>query len=550
MTLTHSMSRGIGFAHSRAVPIEAWLVWVLAFAAFSAFLPRDVSYDVAHYQIHNGWALLNERIHQDFAPADMHSFINPPYNAFVWWLIERLPGPLVSAVLALPQALILPGLFYLTRAVSTALTGSATRNVCLFVAAIGFLADGHFSLFASIRNDAWGAAAFIGALALSVREDGSLAGWKRLAGASLIMGAVLGMKGTNLPYTLAFASFVLILAEGHRARLNAALVCAAGGFVSAALLTVPYAWILWTEFANPVFPMANGLFDSPLGPDAYDAYARRKPDGLLGLLVFPFGFTFNSEIIGSTDLDDVRLLLGYVSAIALLGLLGRNRLNKSTRPGARLLLALTAAFLIGLFAWMQAFSVLRYYIAGWMLGPVLVFALVLFLTREAVASHRLRMLGLAAAVPLLAFTGPMDLRRAAWSDVSEPYVSADIPGPERFEDAFILFTGDDPSAFLATQFPASATFGHAVMQDYFRPALENYRPLMRDALWSSDRPVYAVMFERKGETGRERMLDRLATRENLIGQGDACERIPTNFEANDGMWLVCPLERGDEAAKP
>ena len=46
------------------------------------------------------------------------------------------------------------------------------------------------------------------------------------------------------------------------------------------------------------------------------------------------------------------------------------------------------------------------------------------------------------------------------------------------------------------------------------------------------------------------MLSRLAMRENLIGRSETCERIPTNFEANDGLWLVCPLERGDEAAKP
>lgn len=546
-TSTYAVSRPA--SKSVSVPLWAWAAWIGMFAVFSAVFPRDAAYDVLHYQIHNGWAAANGRLWQDFAPADMHSFINPAYSLFVWWLIDTLPGPAVSAILSIPQAFILPGLYYLTRGLSAAMTGSASRTICLVVAACGFLADGHLALFASIRNDAWGAAAFIWALSLSFRSDGMLADLKSLALASLVLGAALGMKATSLPYAIAYCAFVMILASGHGERIRAGLVCAAAGAAMTAALALPYAWVLWSEFGNPVFPMANGVFESPLGPTDYDAYARRKPEGLFELFAYPFVFTFNSTLISLSDQDDLRLLLGYLSSLGLLIVLAGPSLRKLIPAGHRLLLAFTVAFLVGLFAWMQAFSVLRYYLAGWMLGPVLVYLVLMVATGKPALTPLVQRASMGVVLVMIALSGPDVTRRTSWGWMDEPYVTASIPQPERFEDAFILFTGDNPSAFLATQFPATATFGHAVMQDYFSPALENYQPLMRQAVWSSERPVYAVMFEPAGTGARASMLERLKAHEQLLGHPGSCERIRTNMDTSDGQWLVCPLERMSETAK-
>lgn len=67
-------------------------LWVIGFGLISALYPRDISYDVVHYQIHNGWSFLNDRSGVDFAPAEMHSFLNPIWQVFVWFLIESFPG--------------------------------------------------------------------------------------------------------------------------------------------------------------------------------------------------------------------------------------------------------------------------------------------------------------------------------------------------------------------------------------------------------------------------------------------------------------------------
>lgn len=518
-----------------------WALWIGGFALFSAILPRDVDYDVAHYQIHNGWAALHGRWDRDFAPADMHSFINPVYNVLVWWLIERLPGPMVSASLSVPQAMVLPGLFYLTRKGSTAMTGSASLTVCACVAVVGFLAESQSGLYASLRNDSWNAAAFIWALVLALRGDGTLHGLKRLALASLIMGAALGMKATNLPYTIAFGVFVMVLASSHKQRFQAALVCAGAGFVAAAALALPYAWYLWSEFGNPVFPMANSLFDSPLGPTDYDAYVRRKPEGFFGYLIYPFLFTADGTMIGDGRHGDIRLLLGYAGAIGLLAFAAKAYYKRQPLPGQRFVIALSAAFLIGLFAWIDAFSVLRYYLAGWMIGPVLAYFLALQASGAKPLPRTSLMLGAGlGAIMILTTHNPMDWRRSAWTSLTEPYVSADIPNIEQYENSFILFTGHFPTSFLATQLPASATFGHAVRDPYFEPALANYRPLMRAAIAASDKPVYAVMFSVPGPEG---ILPRLEAEEGLAGSPEDCVRIKTSFDTPKTGWFICPVTR-------
>ncbi len=530
------------------VPLAAWTAWVLAVMLLAAVVPFDASYDVAHYHIHNGWAAWNGRIDIDYAPADMHSFINPAYNMFAWWLIERLPGPAVNAVLAIPAALVLPALYYLSRTLSRILTGGATRAVCLFIAFVGFTAEGQVGIFASIRNDAWGAAAFISALALVLTPEGRLARWPRLAIASLLLGAVLGMKFTNLPYVIGFGVFVLLLAEGWPLRIRAALICAAAGLVTSLAFAAPHAWLLWERFGNPLFPMANDLFESPLGPTGYDAYARRKPD-LVTLPLYPFAFTWNSEIIGSEDTKDLRFLMAYLGALALLGL-GGMRLRAGERPAwLRPVGALAIALLVAMVLWMHSFSVLRYLLAAWMLGPLMVACLLWLRLGKPDLSPKALRLGAVAGVALLLTTNLHGVRRVSWDGLAAPYISADLGDTARFENAFILFAGDYPSAFLAPLFPDSATFGAVVPQDYFAPALANYRPRLRAALAAApERPLYAVMFvdDSAPPLDRASVLEKLRIREGLIGTVDACEPLRNNFDTGAGDWILCPLRRPDE----
>ncbi|MEL6211411.1 MAG: hypothetical protein AAFR44_14785 [Pseudomonadota bacterium] len=88
-------------------------------------------------------------------------------------------------------------------------------------------------------------------------------------------------------------------------------------------------------------------------------------------------------------------------------------------------------------------------------------------------------------------------------------------------------------------------------QDYFRPALENYRPRLRAALAAQpDRPIYAVMFvdDSAPPLDRTSVLAKLNAREHLVGDPAACEDLPNNFDLAVGDWILCPVHRRSDLA--
>ena len=552
------------FPADTRISLKAWSLWVLGFMAIAAVMPSDISYDVTHYHIHNGWAAWNGRLDVDFAPAGQHSFFNPVYHYFVWAMIEALPGPAVNAILAIPMALILPALYYLTRTISLVMTGQASLFVCLAVAVLGFTAEGQLELFATVRNDAWGALGFIAALAASVTPRGGLAPLYRLAIASLALGALFGMKLTNLPYAVGYAVFALVLAADWKSRLQVALVCGAAGLAGIVVVAGPHALVLWERFGNPIFPLANDVFKSPLGPDGFDTYAHRKSAGLFGFLSYPLVFTFNSHMIGSTDLDDIRFLFSYLIAPGLIGLIIWRFRKATVAPWNRLVLALCIGVLVAILVWMASMPVLRYMLAGWILGPVFGAMLFFAITGKASLKRPGRMI-LASFIAAMVFQTKIHMEfRVPWPSPMAPYIDTRLPDPQQFENSYVLFAGSWPTAFLAPAFPESATLAGIVKHRVFTPVLENYRDLIRSEMAANpDRPVFAVMYaiDKSADDGSIEELEELRAflttagglsmlveDYGLVGDDSACQPIGTNFKRTYFGYYVCPVFREDALA--
>ncbi len=342
-----------------------WGLWLLAFGIFSAIFPRDVSFDVAHYQIYNGWAALNGRHSIDLAAAEMHSFLNPAWQVFVWILIDHFPGRIVAFILGLLQGLILPALFIFTDRLLRATGARISTGIILAIAATGFLAEVQFGLFASTRNDAVSALAFIIALIYLLPKYGGTPSYRALACASFIVGMGMGMKLTNAVYVSGFACAVLIIMPTWREKLQAVMICAGAGLAGIILLGGPWAWHLWQEFSNPVFPMANDLFHAPLGPDASFRDTRYLPPSFWKSIIWPFYFLFEGTLINEEGFFDPRFQMTYIAAFVLPVTYLVSRGKKVSRP----VLAISTAFLVCTLAWIFMFSIERYMAAAWMVGP-------------------------------------------------------------------------------------------------------------------------------------------------------------------------------------
>ena len=518
-----------------------WMLWLACFGAFSMMAPRDASFDVAHYQLHNGWSVLNNRRGQDLAPAELHSFLNPAWQVFVWLLVDNLPGRLVAFILGVLQGLGLPALYTLTRRLLERSGATPAQLTALVISLGGFAAEAQFGLLASVRNDAVCAAAFLGTLVLLLPDDQGVPGLKRLGFASLLMGALVGLKLTNSVYVVFFAISVLVLLPTWKGRTAGAVVCALAGLAGILVTGGPWALEMYNDFNNPIFPLMNSLFDAPLGPDVPFRDARYVPGGIFDVALHPFIFLFDGKLVNEYDFLDPRLQLGYLASIGLLMLATWRAFGKGV-AAARSSVAFAAAFIGMIIIWGLMFSIARYVSAAWMLGPVLVAVLIATWRAGLVADRLAPHISVASVAVLFLLTQPSDLRRVAWTTWSGAYVEAELPAEMDFSNATIAFSGGYPSAFLASFFPETARFTHLVPQEWSTPALANYRYQIRDMIQATGQDFYVVIVytsDHVGETVR-----RLAEIENITVDLPNCAWIKTSLDSSAVRWKVCPADTG------
>lgn len=536
-----SMTRNTSLFSAPATRISwtYWSLWLIGFGVFSMIMPRDASYDVVHYHLHNGWSALAGEGAENLAPAELHSFLNPAWQIFIWGLIEILPGRLVAFILGALQGLGLPVLYALTRRVLLRTGAKPALLTVMAIAVAGFTAESQFGMVATVRNDAVFATALLAALALIIPDDRpapSLLAW---ALASALVGSMMGIKLTNAVYVAFFAPVALILMPDWATRLKAGAVCIAAGLAGIILFAAPWGAVMWETFGNPIFPNLNAYFDAPMGPDSAFRDTRMLPDSLTETFLRPFLIFFDGALVNEAFVHfvDPRLQFTYLCCFAIPAIA---IFAKQAEGGAALrpALALAAGAFIGITAWTLMFSFARYMAAAWIIGPTLL-ALTMALVRPRWFEHSYAPhASLAASALLFAVTSPAELRRVSWDTWTEPYVTASLPAGEGYSDAIVAFTGAYPGAFLSPYFPDETLLTHLVPQDWSAPALENYRAQIRDQIRAGERPLYVVIVD--VETHFEETLTRLAATESIAVNVASCKPIKTSLGTPDVVWRICP----------
>ncbi|MEO0466011.1 MAG: hypothetical protein AAF216_05675 [Pseudomonadota bacterium] len=526
----------------------AWAGWVALFGLFSAIWPRDAGFDVLHYQLHNGWSAYYGRLGTDLAPAEMHSFLNPAYNLGVWWLIEHLPGRGVAFVLGAVQALTLPALYLLIRRLAAACDLELGWRTALVLAGLGFVAAPSFAMLASVRNDDLGALAIVTGLALALPARGETAPQRLwlIVGAALV-GAAAGMKLTNIIYVASFAAFVLVSASTWTDRLQRGAICAAAGATAFALLAGPWMWTMWQTFGNPVFPNMSGLFPSDIPVEA-NRDTRYLPNGLIEALGLPLAASVVGKLINEFAVIDFRLALSYLGALSIL-----LQLAKSEKL-PRAAIAIMAATLVLFSVWVSMFSIQRYAMAIWLIGPAMAwFAFKLRWPQLQLEPRKAWTYGGAGAAALLITTSPESNRRVDWSSWSEAYVEIERPADLSYDGALILTASQFPAGFTAAAFP-EATIAHVDAQAWSAPFLLGYRPRIDAAIARHDGPIYLVhcwpkVIRRappaepiRDAYSAEVVLENLGEAAGFRRTDAPCLELKTNLDSENISWRICPVE--------
>lgn len=547
--VSESLSASDGGITNYHISWKVWTLWFAAFAIYNALIPRDAGFDVAHYHIHNGWSALEGRLQRDMAPVDLHSFLNPIHNALLWALIDRLPGPLVMALVSPMQAALLPLTYALGVRLARSLDVALDKRIILVAAFIGFLALPNQLMFASLANDHWGAVAFIAALVLVIGRDKRPPSPLVLIVSSLALGMVAGMKLTNLVYIVGFAVLVLGLAKSWQTRIKWALLCAIAGLVGLLLTGGMWAWQMFELFGNPIFPNLGGAFpNTPLGPDESFRDERFLPSNGLDLLFRPFAFSLNGALIYEFESADPRFLVLYLGILAAIVFSVFSYMRRRVWPEqTRLVLSLSAGIFVSFLVWSATFSIIRYALAFWVIAPVVVVVLLGWMRPNLPRSSHWTMSVIVASVALFIATGPSQVRRVAWASWIEPYVWVDLPEQVDIDGSIVVLATQYPTGFVAPSLSDAAWLTHADSPPWSRSALANYRPIVREKLMASAAPVYIVMFWGMDSDGED--LSRTATELGLRACLDQCERLRTAFDIetkeDDMYWVICPATRPD-----
>lgn len=356
--------------------LDALLALVLLFLypAWSWSQGQDVNYDARNYHLYASLAFLEGAHAGDLLPAGVQTFLNPLASLPAAWLYHgsQWVGPLLpTLLLSLLQGLALVVLY------GIGLRLFHGDRPLAFVAAL-FGGTGSLALSEAGNTMADLTLALLSvsslALALAAAEAPTLRGRRwRLAMAAGLAGAGVGMKLTvviTLPLLLMVALLGPLRPRTLRAWLLEVLGDSSGALLAFALSLIlfasPQVVLAGRYTGNPVFPLFNQHFRSPLHEDAPSTEERFLPDSPVAFVLAPlFEFTdsffppFNPAMGLQTRRSevlyrDLRSVLWATATLALLLLPAwRTRLR---RPSLALVLGLAASYI----SWLALTAIGRY----------------------------------------------------------------------------------------------------------------------------------------------------------------------------------------------
>jgi hypothetical protein len=284
---------------------------------------------------------------------------------------------------------------------------------------------------------------------------------------------------------------------------------------------------------------------APFGPDESFRDERFLPTGLFDLFIRPFAFAVNGALIYEFESADPKFLALYLVILAGVGYSAVHRLRQKIWPRqTKLVMSLSAGVLSIFLVWSSVFSIIRYALALWVIAPVLLVVWSCWMMPERARLPRFQLILIVICVALFATTGPSHVRRVAWSSWTEPYVWVERPESIDLSGSVVVFATQFPTAFLAPAFGDAAWLTHADSPPWSKPALANYRPMVREKLLASGAPMYVAMFW--GQGSDEADLQRVAAEFDKRADVAQCHRLTTSFDiktADDDMyWVLCPVE--------
>lgn len=347
------------------------LIWIMPviFGLISLSFGQDSNWDLQNYHLYNPYALLNNRVGFDLAPAGFQSYFSPMIDVPAWLLYRYLPAPAVGFLMGLFHGLCYPLLYKITQAVLPA----ARIKVLILLSIAGCLTANFLSSLGNGMGDVTTAVFVLAGIYSALLhlnqpvKPGN--GLRFIALSGLLLGLAAGLKLTNIVFCAALFFALLMVKRSLSAYHFRSLIVFSLSTLAGLLLIDGYwLWKMWDTFGNPLFPQMNSVFKSDLVGNITVMDQSWRPKTLTDFLLWPFIFTFNAKKVGQINVIEPLWIFGYILTIAFAASRLLKGVSVSLAPGKRLILWFTVtAYLL----WMGLFSIFRYVVPMEMLLPLL-----------------------------------------------------------------------------------------------------------------------------------------------------------------------------------
>ncbi|MFY7934650.1 MAG: hypothetical protein ACOVO7_19000, partial [Microcystis aeruginosa] len=503
----------------------------------------DVSWDLRNYHFYNPYMLLTGRFKYDVLPAQIQTFFNPlmdvPFFVAIYYL--KLPPVVVGFFLG--------GFHGLNQWLVHLITYHSFDKVCERYKITLSIAAAITSIFG---------AAFLSELGTSIGDSTSsvfvLAGLfliiaclgrnqpvkvKTIILAGLLLGLATGLKLTTALYSISLIVAISFLTNTIQEKLRnllSLILSMAVGFS----LTMGY-WIIlmWTNFANPLFPFFNKIFQSPYIETDFNLQDTRfLPRDIWQWLFYPFYFAQEQTLVAELKFKEPRFAIAYVLILALLGFIFyRYATKKLTFPVNKLIYTSVLRFLLPFYItayciWIVKFSIYRYLIVLELITPILIILIVAYFYPK---RKPVFLVSLGIFVLILATVKPLDWWRIPWSD---NYFSIDRQALVQYQDDVIVLWGGEPVGYVVPYFPSNTRFLRITGNFGLSPhtKMSKIAEEIIDKTPESSLYLLEVNFELK-ESDREKSKQAALELRNLVIDRNNCQPFITAIE----KYSICKL---------
>jgi len=538
--------KGIGLPVRRGWTVVAFTAVASAACAVLALaLGQDANYDQQNYHFYIPYALLNDRMLFDIAPAFTRpTFHNPiPYLPF-YWLAWNVPPMLIGALLGALYGLAYAPLYLLARTMPPVPLRRSGPGTMLLAALglTGAVAIGESGT--TFIDNLMSALALSGLAVVAVAMPSLARGspmraitWAATAG--FPVGLAAGFKLTMAIYCVAFVLAALVVPRRWPERMVLAVAAGVGIGIGLLMAGGPWFAIMWAKTGNPFFPYLNQIFQSPLAMIESFRDDSSVPDSLWNALLLPFLVVSGKVMLTEVPFFDLRVATLYALAMIALPLLAIGRRHLRLNPAARFAVVFAAVAYV---LWLVLFSIWRYLLPIEMLAPVLITAL-LGVIIPAARMRRAAVLASAALLGLIALTTrPADWGHVSWDRELYGVRVPPIPHPDQ---ALVLMAGSAPTAFMIPFFPARIPF---IRLEGFSGEMVDtsssgmYR-IGEDRVRAHQSDIYVLYGFDQEVSART-----VARHFSLIFDRAACKTIENRLQPIDGSdspFLLCLLSRAE-----